>query len=94
MLARHWKPMEISSPALVLRPLWQATQRSEVRNCGACDPCPEFDLRHEPSGNGAGVASSARPNRRYSSPAFPQFSVCPVPQHIEGHLRCAAARCR
>ena len=32
MLARQSKPMEMSSPALVLRPLWQATQRSEVRN--------------------------------------------------------------
>src|SRR6478609_2690327 len=32
MLARHSKPMEISSPELVFNPLWQATQRSDVRN--------------------------------------------------------------
>ena len=37
MLARHSKPMEMSSPALVFRPLWQATQRSEVRKTCGCN---------------------------------------------------------
>src|SRR6266853_2002110 len=31
MLARHSNPIEISSPELVVRPLWQATHRSDVR---------------------------------------------------------------
>src|SRR3984893_14899780 len=31
MLALHCNPIEISSPELVLSPLWQATHRSDVR---------------------------------------------------------------
>src|ERR1700756_216836 len=31
MLAPHSNPIEISSPELVLSPLWQATHRSDVR---------------------------------------------------------------
>src|SRR2546423_10981922 len=39
MLGRQSKPMEISSPDFVVNPLWQATQRSEVRNSGFNTPC-------------------------------------------------------
>src|ERR1700684_2476195 len=31
MLARHSKPIETSSPELVVNPLWQAIHRSDVR---------------------------------------------------------------
>ena len=40
MLARQSRPMEKSSPDFVFMPLWQATQRSEVRNSGVEDEFP------------------------------------------------------
>ena len=40
MLARQSRPIEKSSPALLFIPLWQATQRSEVRNSGKDDELP------------------------------------------------------
>lgn len=40
MLARQSRPIEKSSPDFVLMPLWQATQRSEVRNSGVEDEFP------------------------------------------------------
>ena len=39
MLARQSNPIDTSSPDAVSRPLWHATQRSDVWNCG--DRCSE-----------------------------------------------------
>src|SRR5579884_3880067 len=70
MLERQSMPMEMSSPAGVVRPLWQARQRSEVWNWGlrlSCLLAANAGVANVMTENRAKAANARRGSRKADS---------------------------
>src|SRR5437879_3274780 len=80
MLARQSKPMEMSEPACVFKPLWHATQRSDVWNSGFTSDCSA------PPRNSVGNAASS-PKTRMQYPALEKNALfCITSPQLAFHL--------
>ncbi len=87
MLGRQSRPMEKSSPAFVFMPLWQATQRSEVRNSGVDDELPITSVHPGSQKQSNSVRTAIEPHNESSAlPALVKLSVDPVPKDVEDNL--------
>src|ERR1051326_341128 len=93
MLARHAKPIEMSSPVGVESPLWQAEKRSRGWEKCALDFCTRSALRAIAGTRSRSVIGRLKACTKRSIrillrlfPALAQAAVKPVPEEVKHNL--------
>src|SRR5690606_35093641 len=88
MVGFQARPMEMSSPARVASPLWQATHLSEVWKAGTRDLTVDWALQADNVNNAAAMAARKKKQNCFGmvSPPIAQASIKPVPHQIEEEL--------
>src|SRR5512139_3476390 len=89
MVGFHASPMEMSSPARVASPLWQATHLSEAWKEGTRDLTVDWALQADTVSAATAMVTSRKKKNCFGmvSPPIAQTSIKPVPHQIEEELR-------